>query len=49
MAIDDYPYVGIDFHGDPNMPIPQGDTYGDIGKNPKFILFFIYYLFFCIF
>ena len=30
------------------MPIPPGYAYGDIGNNPKFILF-LNYLIFCIF
>ena len=49
-AIDDYPYVGVDFCGDPDMPVPQGAAYGDIGNNPEFILFLNYliFLYFCI-
>ena len=31
VAIDDYPYAGIDFRGDPYMPLPLGSAYGDIG------------------
>ena len=31
IIIDDYPYKGIEFHGDPYMPIPAGSTYGEIG------------------
>ena len=30
VAIDDYPYAGMDFWGDPNMPLPPGAAYGDI-------------------
>ena len=37
MAVDDYPYVGIEFCGDLDMPLPLGATYGDIGNNPKFV------------
>ena len=48
MAIDDFPYVGIDFHGDPNIPMPKGVAYEDIDKNLEFILF-LNYLFFVIF
>jgi hypothetical protein len=32
IALDDYSYVGIDFRGDPDMPLPLGVTYGAIGK-----------------
>ena len=39
VAIDDYPYVGIDFHEDPDMLLPLGATYGDIGKESQTQLF----------
>ena len=46
IAIDDYPYVGINFHGDPDMPLPPGSAYGDISKIPFVwffeLLFFLY-------
>ena len=35
IAIDDYPYEGIDFRGDPDMPLPPGTAYGDIGKESQ--------------
>ena len=35
VAIDDYPYVGIDFRGDPDIPLPLGVAYGDIGKESQ--------------
>ena len=35
IAIDDYPYAGIDFRGDPDMPLPPGATYGDIGNESQ--------------
>ena len=41
-AINDYPYEGIDFLRDPDMPIPPGSSYEDIGNNPDYILFFNY-------
>ena len=44
--MDDYAYAGIDFHGGPDMPLPQGAAYIDIGNNPKCIL---KYLNFCSF
>ena len=44
IALDDYSYVGIDFKGDPNMPLPPRTTYGDIGMSK-----FLNISFFCIF
>jgi len=38
IALDDYTYEGIDFKGDPDMPLPLGTAYDDIGIS-----------FFCIF
>ena len=35
IAIDDYPYVGIDFHGDPDMPLQPGVAYGNIGNESQ--------------
>ena len=35
IAIDEYHYAGIDFHGDPDMPLPQGASYSDIGKESQ--------------
>ena len=35
VTIDDYPYVGIDFWGDPDMPLPPGSAYGGIGNESQ--------------
>ena len=35
VAIDEYPYAGIDFRGDPDMPLPPGSAYGDIGNESQ--------------
>ena len=35
IAIDDYPYAGIDFRRDMNMPLLLGVAYGDIGKESQ--------------
>ena len=35
ISIDDYLYVGIDFRGDPDMPLPPGVAYGDIGNESQ--------------
>ena len=41
VAIDDYPYAGIDFRGDPDMPLLPGSSYGDIGNESRPLLFFL--------
>ena len=40
--IDYYAYVGMDFVGDPNLVLPEGFQWGNLGK--KDILFFIVFL-----
>jgi hypothetical protein len=45
MAMEDYPYVGIDFRGDSDMPLPPGSAYRDIGVS-KFFEYFMF-LYFC--
>ena len=35
VAIDDYPYAGIDFRGDPDMPLPPGSAYDDISNESR--------------
>jgi hypothetical protein len=32
IMIEDYAYVGADFHGDPDLALPEGAHWGDIGK-----------------
>ena len=32
MTFTEYPYSGMDFHGDPDLPLPIGSMWGDIGK-----------------
>ena len=51
VAIYDYPYGGIYFQGDPDMPLPPGSAYGEIGTESRLSLFlkFLSYLIFCIF
>jgi hypothetical protein len=38
--MDEYHYIGINFREDPNIPLPPGTTYGDIGMS-KFFKYFI--------
>jgi hypothetical protein len=40
ISLDDYPYVGIDFIGDPYIPLPLGSSYVDIGMKIFKIFFF---------
>ena len=35
IAIGDYPYAGMEFCGDSDMPLPLGEAYGDIGKESQ--------------
>jgi hypothetical protein len=42
IGLDGYPYEGINYRGDPDMPLPPSSTYGDIGK-----YIFIYLIFLC--
>ena len=48
VSIDDYPYGGIDFQGDLDMPLPPGLAYGDIGNESRpslFLNFLSYFIF----
>ena len=38
IVVDDYPYVGLDFRGDPDLALPPGTTWGDIGNKYFMIL-----------
>jgi hypothetical protein len=40
--IEDYPYAGIDFSRDPEMPVPPGEALGEIGKSPLLLFFFLF-------
>jgi hypothetical protein len=46
IAMDDYPYAGIDYRGDPDMPLPPGSAYGDIGMKNFFFYIFHFFVFF---
>jgi hypothetical protein len=45
IALDYYPYAGIDFRGDTDMPLPPGASYGTIGKTFLHISFFCTFVF----
>jgi hypothetical protein len=38
-AIEDYPYAGIDFSRDPEIPVPPGEERGEMGKFASFFFF----------
>ena len=40
--IEDWPYAGIDFRGDPDMPLPVGEQWDDGGKTLDLFLIFIF-------
>jgi hypothetical protein len=44
--IEDYPYAGIDFSRDPEMPVPPGEALGEIGESPPIPFFLFVYVFF---
>ena len=50
ISIDDYPYAGIDFCGDTDIPIPPRAAYGEIGNESqthiKFFELLIFFVFF---
>ena len=39
IMIKDFPYAGMDYRGDPNIPLPAGMQWGDLGKNFSFLCF----------
>jgi hypothetical protein len=46
IAIEDYPYRGINYRGDPDMPFPPGYAYNDICKKCFYIFhFFVFFNF----
>ena len=46
--IEDYAYTGADFRDEPDLPLPPGAKWGDIGKkkNPKMLIIFLYFYIF---
>lgn len=41
--VEDWPYTGMDFRGDPDMPLPAGEQWDDGGE----VLDLIFYVFQC--
>ena len=52
LMVEDYAYAGIDFTGDPDLPLPPGGKWGDIGKKQETLtmenvfMFFMFYIFY---
>ena len=42
VIVEDWPYAGIDFHGDPDMPLPAGEHWDDGGKPLDLFLIFVF-------
>ncbi len=40
IVVDDYPYAGLDFQGDPDLALLLNATWGEIGKDFLFYDFF---------
>ena len=46
IAVDDYPYAGMDFRGDPNLVLPPGTAWGTVGKFANFFDLYNFFGFF---
>ena len=47
LMVEDYAYVGMEFTGDPDLPLPPGGQWGDVSKKQE-TLKWTMFLFFCI-
>jgi hypothetical protein len=45
-VIENYPYVGIEFSRDPEIPVPPGEERGEMGKSPPLYLLLLFFFFF---
>ena len=43
--VEDWPYAGIDFRGDPDMPLPAGEQWDDEGMTLDLFHFHLYDVF----
>ena len=52
LMVEDYAYAGTYFTGDPDLPLPLGGQWGDIGKKQETLkmknvfMFFMFYIFY---
>lgn len=52
IVIQDWPYAGTSFMGDPDLPLPEGEEWEEeLGMNSLILMFFIFFVFFntCLF
>lgn len=42
-CIDEYYYVGMDYHGDPDLPLPTDAQWGDIGMISVFCIYMFFF------
>lgn len=47
--IDDLPYVVMDYIGDPDIPHPTGEQWGDLSNNFDILIFFSNFNILCVF
>ena len=43
LMVEDYAYVRTDFTGDPDLPLPPGGQWGDIGKKKETLKWMNYF------
>ena len=52
LMVEDYAYAGMNFTGDPDLPLPLGGQWGDISKKQEtlkwtmFLCFLKFYIFY---
>ena len=44
--VEDYAYAGTYFTGDPDLPLPLGGQWGDIGKKQETLKMTFFYVFY---
>ena len=42
IVVEDWPYAGTDFTGDPDLPLPEGEDWDEELGMILFLIFFIY-------
>ena len=47
LMIKDHTYAGIDFRGDPDLPLPLDAQWGDIGKKQDSKMLIVFFVFSC--
>ena len=44
LALEQFPYAGMDFRGDPDLFLPPGGAWGELGKQILIFLTFLKFL-----